>query len=65
MTKLLSSYGVPSFVHPVSYVKADNGNKSFVFWSLGLLIGDEKKVNSNLGALANIIICKGQGKTYL
>ena len=72
MAKLLASYGVnliignhPSYVHPVSYVKADNGNKSLVFWSLGLLIGDEKKVNNNLGALANIIISKGQGKAYL
>ena len=72
MAKLLASYSVnliienhPSFIHPVSYVKVDNGNKSLVFWSLGLLIGDEKKVNSNIGALANIIISKGQGKAYL
>lgn len=73
IAKLLASYGVdliignhPSFVNPVSYIKSENGNKTLVFWSLGLLIGDDKKKYSNLGALANIVISKGTcGKAYL
>lgn len=72
MAKLLASNGVdliignyPNFVNPVSYVKADNGNKALVFWSLGLLVGDNKKKNTNIGALANIVISKGKGKAYL
>ena len=52
-------------VQPVSYIKSDNGNKTLVFWSLGLFAGDDKKANSNIGALANIIISKGSGKAYL
>ena len=70
--KLLASHGVdliignhPIFVNPVSYVRADNGKKALVFWSLGLLVGDEKKSFSNLGALANIVISKGKGNAYL
>ena len=72
LAKLIASSGVnliignhPSFVHPVSYIKAENGNKVLVFWSLGLLIGDDKKKDSNIGALANIVISKGKGKAYL
>ena len=72
LAKLIASFGVnliignhPSFVQPVSYIQAHNGNKTLVFWSLGLFIGDEKKVNSNIGALANIIISKGKEKAYL
>ena len=72
LAKLIASYGVnliignhPSFVQPVSYIQADNGNKALVFWSLGLFIGDEKKVNTNIGALANIIISKGEENAYL
>ena len=72
MAKVLASHGVdmiignhPNFVNPVSYVRADNGNKALVFWSLGLLIGDEKKSLSNLGALANIVISKAKDNAYL
>ena len=73
IAKLLASYGVdliignhPAFVNPVSYIKSENGNKTLVFWSLGLLIGDDKKKFSGLGALANIVISKGNnGKAYL
>ena len=72
LAKLIASSGVdliigshPSFVNPVSYIKAENGNKALVFWSLGLLIGDDKKRTSNIGALANIFISKGKGKAYL
>ena len=72
MAKLLASYGVdliignhPSFVNPVSYIKSENGSKTLVFWSLGLLVGDDKKKYSVLGALANIVISKGNGKAYL
>ena len=72
MAKVLASHGVdmiignhPNFVNPVSYVRAENGNKALVFWSLGLLIGDEKKSFSNLGALANIVISKGKDNAYL
>jgi poly-gamma-glutamate synthesis protein (capsule biosynthesis protein) len=70
--KALASHGVdliignhPIFVNPVSYVRADNGKKALVFWSLGLLVGDEKKSFSNLGALANIVISKGKENAYL
>ena len=72
MAKVLASHGVdmiignhPNFVNPVSYVRADNGKKALVFWSLGLLIGDEKKSFSNLGALANIVISKAKDNAYL
>ena len=72
LAKLLASNGAdliignhPSFVHPVSFVKAENGNKALVFWSLGLFVGDDTKTNSNIGALANIMISKGNGKAYL
>ena len=72
MAKLLASYGVdliignhPSFINPVSYIKSENGSKTLVFWSLGLLVGDDKKKYSVLGALANIVISKGNGKAYL
>ena len=72
LAKLIASYGVdlivgnhPIMVQPVSYIKSDNGNKTLVFWSLGLFAGDDKKANSNIGALANIIISKGSGKAYL
>ena len=70
--KILAKHGVdliignhPIFVNPVSYVRADNGNKALVFWSLGLLVGDEKKSLSCLGAMANIVISKGKGNAYL
>ena len=70
--KLLASNGVnliignfPNYVNPVSYVKAENGNKALVFWSLGLFVGDNSKKYTNLGALANIVISKGKGKAYL
>ena len=72
IAKLLASNGVdliignhPSFVQPVSFVQAKNGNKALVFWSLGLFVSDHKKTNSNIGALANIMISKGNGKAYL
>ena len=72
LAKLIASYGVdlivgnhPIMVQPVSYIKSDNGNKTLVFWSLGLFVGDDKKANSNIGALANVIISKGSGKAYL
>ena len=72
IAKLLASNGVdliignhPSFVHPVSFVQAENGKKTLVFWSLGLFVGDDKKANSEIGAMANIMISKGKGKAYL
>ena len=72
IAKTLASHGVdliignhPVFVNPVSFVRADNGNKALVFWSLGLFIGDEKKSFSKIGALANIVISKGKGNAYL
>ena len=72
LAKLIASSGVdliignhPSFVHPVSYIKSENGNKVLVFWSLGLLIGDDMKKDSSISALANIVISKGKGKAYL
>ena len=70
--KLLASNGVdliignyPNFVNPVSFVKAENGRKILVFWSLGLFVGDNKKQFSNIGALANVVVSKGNGNAYL
>ena len=69
IAKLLARHGVnliignhPFFIHPVTYIRAENGNKALVFWSLGLLVGDNKTTYNNIGALANIIISKGKGK---
>ena len=72
MAKVLTNYGVdiivgnrPYSILPVTYLKSRNGNCSLVFWSLGTLIGDTENKFSNLGALANIVISKGNGKAYI
>ena len=55
----------PSFVQPTTFVKAENGNCALVFFSLGNLIGENLKKTSALGALANIVISKENGKTFI
>ena len=70
--KILAGFGVnliignhPSNVQPVSYVKAENGNYALVFFSLGNLIAENNLKYNALGALANIIISKENGKTFI
>ena len=55
----------PAYVLPVAFVKANNGKSSLVFFSLGVLIGENYKKPSSLGALANIVISKENGKTHI
>ena len=70
--KVLASLGVnliignfPSYVQPVTFVKAKNGNCALVFFSLGALVGENTKKKDALGALANIVITKENGKTFI
>ena len=70
--KLLAFYGVdiiignhPVYYQPVSYVKAENGNKALVFFSLGVFIGHNTKRPQALGAMASIVISKENGKTSI
>ena len=72
VAKVLTNFGVNIIVgyrstniHPVTFLKSRNGNCSLVFWSLGTFIGDTENKFSNLGALANIVISKGNGKAYI
>lgn len=72
IAKVLTNYGVDIIVgyrstsiHPITYLKSRNGNRSLVFWSLGTLVGDTEQKFSNLGALANIVVSKGNGKAYI
>ena len=72
MAKVLIKNGVdliignhPHYVQPVSYVRAENGNKGLVFFSLGNLIFDNSKKKNTLGSLASIVISKGKGKAYI
>ena len=55
----------PSYVQPVTYVKHENGNCALVFFSLGILVGDNPNKPDALGALANIVISKENGKTTI
>ena len=72
MAKALIQYGAdliignhPHYVQPVSYVRAENGRKGLVFFSLGNLMFDNNNKKNTLGALANIVISKGKGKAYI
>lgn len=55
----------PSYVQPVTYVKHENGNCALVFFSLGVLVGDNASKPEALGALANIVISKDNKKTFI
>ena len=55
----------PSNVQPVTLVKNKNGNTALVFFSLGVLVGDNKSKPKNLGALANVVISKENGKVFI
>ena len=70
--KKLAHYGAniiigyhPAITFPVSYVKADNGKRALVFWSLGHLVLDIPKKYSYLGAMANITISKSENEAYI
>ena len=71
-SKTLAGLGVnlivgnrPSNVQPVSFVKNKNGNTALVFFSLGHLVGDNKSKPKTLGALANVVISKENGKVSI
>ena len=53
-----------SVVNPISIIKVKN-KKSLVFWNLGLLVSDDPKAYSILGAMANITISKADNVTYI
>ena len=55
----------PSYVQPVTFVKNKNGKTALVFFSLGHLVGDNKSKPEALGALANIVISKENGKACI
>ena len=55
----------PSNVQPVTLVKNKNGNTALVFFSLGYLVGDNKSKPETLGALANVVISKENGKASI
>lgn len=70
--KLLAGYGVdliignhPVLIQPVAFVRANNGNKALVFFSLGALVIDNEIKFSSLGALTRITVSKGDKKAYL
>ena len=72
LAKILAGMGVnliignnPGVVQPVSLVKAPNGNCALVFFSLGVLVGENNKKLDALGAIANIVISKENGKTSI
>lgn len=72
LAKHLANFGVniiiglfPLYTQPVTYVKGSNGNKALVFFSLGFLVNDNEKKTSDLGALADIVISKANGKAYI
>ena len=70
--KQLASLGVnliigyyPIYTQPATFVKAPNGKRALVFFSLGMLVGDNDKKTSDLGALANIVISKVNNRAYI
>lgn len=72
IAKILAWHGVdliignmPNVIFPVSYLKPENGKEILVFWSLGSLIGKNAMKYNCLGSLANVVINKRNGKTYI
>ena len=55
----------PIYTQPATFVKAPNGKRALVFFSLGMLVGDNDKKTSDLGALANIVISKVNNRAYI
>lgn len=44
----------PHVVQPAEWIEAENGNKAFVFYSLGNFIGSQHEVKTLLGAMADV-----------
>ena len=72
IAKILAWHGVdliignmPNVIFPISYLKPENGNEILVFWSVGSLIGNNELKYNCLGALANVVISKKDGKAYI
>ena len=70
--KELTKYGAnliighhPAVVFPASYIKADNGKRALVFWSLGHLVLDIPKKYSILGSMVNVTISKSENGAYI
>ena len=72
IAKILAWHGVdliignmPNVIFPVSFLKPESGKEILVFWSVGSLIGKNALKYNSLGALANVVITKSKGKTYI
>lgn len=72
IAKILAWHGVdliignmPNVIFPVSYLKPESGKEILVFWSVGSLIGNNALKYHCLGALANVVITKKNGKAYI
>ena len=72
IAKILAWHGVdliignmPNVIFPVSFLKPEGGKEILVFWSIGSLIGKNALKYHSLGALANVVISKKNGKTYI
>jgi poly-gamma-glutamate synthesis protein (capsule biosynthesis protein) len=72
IAKILAWHGVdliignmPNVIFPVSFLKPESGKEILVFWSVGSLIGKNALKYNCLGALANVVITKSNGKAYI
>ena len=72
IAKILAWHGVdliignmPNVIFPVSYLKPESGKEILVFWSVGSLFGNNALKYHCLGALANVVITKKNGKAYI
>ena len=72
IAKILAWHGVdliignmPNVIFPVSFLKPESGKEILVFWSVGSLIGNNALKYNCLAALANVVITKRKGKTYI
>ena len=72
IAKILAWHGVdliignmPNVIFPVSFLKPESGKEILVFWSVGSLIGNNALKYHCLAALANVVITKRKGKTYI
>ena len=50
---------------PASDIKADNGKRTLVFWSLAHLVLDIQKKYSIFGSMVNVTISKSENRAYI
>ncbi len=56
----------PHVIEPVEWIKAENGNKALVFYSLGNYVSRQKEAANLLGAMGEVKICSTEEKgTYI